>query len=83
MPRALTGGEVEMTVIAPPGKAKHPTVLWLHREGAEVKRAMFVQEAETLATMASLRCWLNYRSNSLTYIAPKRTPATPMSSATQ
>ncbi|HOB02000.1 MAG TPA: hypothetical protein PKJ50_10615, partial [Casimicrobium huifangae] len=46
-----TGGEVEMTVIAPPGKAKHPTVLWLHREGAEVKRAMFVQEAETLATM--------------------------------
>ncbi len=46
-----TGGEVEMTVIAPPGKAKHPTVLWLHREGAEVKRAMFVQEAETLAMM--------------------------------
>ena len=29
---------------------------------------------------ASRRCWLNCRSNSLTYIAPTTTPATPMSS---
>lgn len=47
------GGEIEMTVIAPlPVKGrvvKHPTVLWLHREGAEVRRAAFVQEAEALA----------------------------------
>ena len=58
-----TGGEVEMTVIAPPGKAKHPTVLWLHREGAEVKRAMFVQEAEALAAagIASLLVELPFK----------------------
>ena len=31
-------------------------------QGAEVKRAMFVQEAETLATMGIACCWLNYRS---------------------
>lgn len=42
--------EVELTVIVPLKKGKHPTVLWLHREGQEVKRATFVQEAEALAT---------------------------------
>ena len=41
--------EIELTVIAPLKKGKHPTVLWLHREGQEVKRASFVQEAEALA----------------------------------
>ncbi|MBL8311182.1 MAG: hypothetical protein JNL19_12210 [Burkholderiales bacterium] len=58
-----TGGEVEVTVVAPPGKAKHPTVLWLHREGAEVKRAMFVHEAEALAAagIASLLVELPFK----------------------
>lgn len=41
--------EIELTVIAPLKKGKHPTVLWLHREGQEVKRGTFVQEAEALA----------------------------------
>ena len=45
---------IELTVVAPiPGKAKikvkHPTVLWLHREGSNVTRAEFLQEAETMA----------------------------------
>lgn len=58
-----TGGEVELTVIAPLNKGRHPTVLWLHREGAEVKRAMFVQEAETLAAsgIASLLVELPFK----------------------
>ncbi len=60
-----TGGEIEVTVVAPvgKGKAKHPTVLWLHREGAEVKRAMFVQEAEALAAsgIASLLVELPFK----------------------
>ncbi|MBP6528851.1 MAG: hypothetical protein KA260_01935 [Burkholderiales bacterium] len=60
-----TGGEVEVTVIAPikKAKAKHPTVLWLHREGSEVKRAMFVQEAEALAAsgIASLLVELPFK----------------------
>lgn len=41
--------DIELTVVSPLKKGKHPTVLWLHREGQEVKRAMFVQEAEALA----------------------------------
>ena len=41
--------EIELTVVVPLKKGKHPTVLWLHREGQEVKRATFVQEAEALA----------------------------------
>lgn len=62
-----TGGEIEITVIAPitakGGKGKHPTVLWLHREGAEVRRAMFVAEAETLAAggIASLLVELPFK----------------------
>jgi len=62
-----TGGDIEMTVvapIAPKGKAvKHPTVLWLHREGAEVRRAAFVQEAEALAAsgIASLLVELPFK----------------------
>ena len=43
------GGDVELTVVAPITKGKHPVVLWLHREGNEVKRAIFVQEAQALA----------------------------------
>lgn len=62
-PEAGGGGDIEMTVIAPLGKGKHPTVLWLHREGAEVKRAMFVAEAETLAAggIASLLVELPFK----------------------
>jgi pimeloyl-ACP methyl ester carboxylesterase len=58
-----SGGEIEMTVVSPLGKGRHPTVLWLHREGAEVKRAMFVQEAETLAAggVASLLVELPFK----------------------
>ncbi len=47
------GDAVELTVVDPmvrggkPGK--RPMVLWLHREGQEVKRAGFQQEAEALA----------------------------------
>ena len=52
-PSSGANGEVELTVIAPIAKGKHPTVLWLHREGAEVKRALFLQEAETLAAGGS------------------------------
>ncbi len=48
-PTDAGGGDVELTVVAPISKGKHPVVLWLHREGQEVKRAMFVQEAEALA----------------------------------
>ena len=79
---APTGGEVEMTVMRRRQNEAPDGAVALSR-GREVKRAMFVQEAETLAMMASLRCWLNYRQNSLTYIAPTTTPATPMSSATR
>lgn len=48
------GDDIEFTVVAPiPGnakvKVKHPTVLWLHREGSNVTRAEFLQEAETMA----------------------------------
>jgi len=55
--------EIELTVVAPIAKGKHPAVLWLHREGAEVKRAMFVQEAETLAAsgIASLLVELPFK----------------------
>ena len=58
--------EIEITVVAPlasVAKGRHPTVLWLHREGAEVKRALFVQEAETLAAsgIASLLVELPFK----------------------
>ena len=55
--------EIELTVVAPLAKGRHPTVLWLHREGAEVKRALFVQEAETLAAsgIASLLVELPFK----------------------
>ena len=43
------GGDIDLTVVAPIAKGRHPIVLWLHREGNEVKRATFVQEAEALA----------------------------------
>jgi hypothetical protein len=43
------GESLEATVVAPLAKGKHPLVLWLHREGQEVKRAGFQQEAEALA----------------------------------
>lgn len=60
---AGAGGEVELTVVAPLTKGRHPTVLWLHREGAEVRRAIFVQEAETLAAsgIASLLVELPFK----------------------
>ncbi len=60
---APTGGEIELTVVAPLAKGRHPMVLWLHREGAEVKRALFVQEAETLAAsgIASLLVELPFK----------------------
>jgi dienelactone hydrolase len=56
--------EIELTVVAPIAKGRHPTVLWLHREGAEVKRAMFVQEAEALAAsgIASLLVELPFKT---------------------
>lgn len=62
-PSSGANGEVELTVIAPITKGKHPTVLWLHREGAEVKRALFLQEAETLAAggIASLLVELPFK----------------------
>ena len=62
-PSSGANGEVELTVIAPIAKGKHPTVLWLHREGAEVKRALFLQEAETLAAggIASLLVELPFK----------------------
>ena len=58
-----TGTEIELTVVAPLAKGRHPTVLWLHREGAEIRRAMFVQEAETLAAsgIASLLVELPFK----------------------
>jgi hypothetical protein len=43
------GESLEVTVVAPLAKGKHPLVLWLHREGQEVKRAGSQQEAEVLA----------------------------------
>ena len=57
------GGDIELTVVAPISKGRHPTVLWLHREGNEVKRAMFVQEAEALAAggIASLLVELPFK----------------------
>jgi dienelactone hydrolase len=62
---AVGGGssEIELTVVAPLAKGRHPTVLWLHREGAEVKRALFVHEAETLAAsgIASLLVELPFK----------------------
>ncbi len=65
LPSPTAGGssEIELTVVAPLGKGKHPTVLWLHREGAEVRRAMFVAEAETLAAsgIASLLVELPFK----------------------
>ncbi len=55
--------EIELTVVAPLAKGRHPTVLWLHREGAEMKRALFLQEAETLAAsgIASLLVELPFK----------------------
>jgi dienelactone hydrolase len=63
VPAVSGSSEIELTVIAPLAKGKHPTVLWLHREGAEVKRAMFVAEAETLAAagIASLLVELPFK----------------------
>lgn len=65
LPSPTAGGssEVELTVISPLAKGKHPTVIWLHREGAEVRRAMFVQEAEALAAtgIASLLVELPFK----------------------
>jgi dienelactone hydrolase len=57
------GNEIELTVVSPITKGRHPTVLWLHREGAEVRRALFVQEAETLAAsgIASLLVELPFK----------------------
>jgi pimeloyl-ACP methyl ester carboxylesterase len=57
------GDAVELTVIDPPGKGKRPMVLWLHREGQEVKRAGFQQEAEALAAqgIASLLVELPFK----------------------
>ena len=62
-PTAGGSSEIELTVVAPLSKGKHPTVLWLHREGADVRRAMFVQEAETLAAsgIASLLVELPFK----------------------
>lgn len=45
------GEDIEVTVVDPLGKGKRPTIVWLHREGQDVKRAGFAQEAETLAAM--------------------------------
>ena len=58
-----TGGEIDLTVVAPLTKGRHPTVLWLHREGAEVKRALFLHEAEALAAsgIASLLVELPFK----------------------
>lgn len=57
------GESIEVTAVVPPGKAKFPTVLWLHREGQDVKRAGFQQEAETLAAtgIASLLVELPFK----------------------
>jgi dienelactone hydrolase len=57
------GEMVELTVVDPPAKGKHPMVLWLHREGQEVKRAGFQLEAETLAAqgVASLLVELPFK----------------------
>jgi pimeloyl-ACP methyl ester carboxylesterase len=57
------GEAVELTVVDPPAKGKHPMVLWLHREGQEVKRAGFQQEAEALASqgIASLLVELPFK----------------------
>ena len=62
-PADAGGGDVELTVIAPIAKGRHPTVLWLHREGNEVKRALFAQEAEALAAsgIASLLVELPFK----------------------
>ncbi len=65
-PTAGGSSEIELTVVAPlasVAKGRHPTVLWLHREGADVRRAMFVQEAETLAAsgIASLLVELPFK----------------------
>lgn len=57
------GDEIELTVVDPLGKGKRPTVLWLHREGQDVKRAGFAQEAESLAAagIASLLVELPFK----------------------
>jgi hypothetical protein len=54
---------VELTVVDPLAKGKRPLVLWLHREGQEVKRAGFQQEAEALAAqgIASLLVELPFK----------------------
>jgi pimeloyl-ACP methyl ester carboxylesterase len=57
------GEAVEVTVVDPLAKGKRPMVLWLHREGQEVKRAGFMQEAEALAAagVASLLVELPFK----------------------
>lgn len=57
------GETIELTVVDPSVKVKHPMVLWLHREGQEVKRAGFQQEAEALAVqgIASLLVELPFK----------------------
>jgi hypothetical protein len=57
------GETVELTVVDPLVKGKRPMVLWLHREGQEVKRAGFQQEAEALAAqgIASLLVELPFK----------------------
>jgi hypothetical protein len=57
------GETVELTVVDPLAKGKRPMVLWLHREGQEVKRAGFQQEAEALAAqgIASLLVELPFK----------------------
>jgi hypothetical protein len=57
------GESVELTVIDPIAKGKRPMVLWLHREGQDVKRAGFQQEAEALAAqgIASLLVELPFK----------------------
>ncbi len=42
---------IEVTAVKPLGKGKRPVVLWLHREGAEVRSASFLLEAEALAAI--------------------------------
>jgi hypothetical protein len=57
------GESVELTVVDPQAKGKRPMVVWLHREGQEVKRAGFQQEAEALAAqgIASLLVELPFK----------------------
>lgn len=57
------GEAIEVTVVDPLAKGKRPMVVWLHREGQEVKRAGFMQEAEALAAagVASLLVELPFK----------------------